>query len=64
MRTSSRSPKTRTTRILRKYCYNKLFEASYSRYFVGDTYILFFLFVFLLEKSVGFVFKEILITQT
>jgi len=31
---------------------------------VGDTHILFFLFVFLREKSLSFVFKEILITQT
>jgi len=31
---------------------------------LGDTHILFYLFVFLLEKSLSFVFKEILITQT
>jgi len=31
---------------------------------VGDTQILFFLFVFLLEKSFGVVFKKILITKT
>jgi len=31
---------------------------------IGFTHILIFLFVFLLEKSLGFVFKDILITQT
>jgi len=36
----------------------------YCRYLVGDTHTLFFLFVFLFEKSSGFVIKEILITQT
>jgi len=42
---------------------NKLFKASYCRYLIGGTHILFFLYV-ILEKSLGFVFKEILITQT
>jgi len=42
----------------------KLFEASICRYLVADTYILFFLFVFPLKKSLGFVFKEILIFQS
>jgi len=35
-----------------------------SSFFVGDTHIVVFLFAFLLEKILGFVFKEILITQT
>jgi len=39
-------------------------EASYCCYVVCDTYILFFLFVFLLKKSLVFVFKEIRITQS
>jgi len=42
----------------------KHFKASYCLYLVSDTHILFFLFVFLLEKSLGFVYKEILISQT
>ena len=33
-------------------------------YLIGDPHILLVLFVSLLEKSLGFVFKEILITQT
>ena len=63
MRTSSRAPKTGITQTLQKYGYNKLFKAS-NCYLVGDTNVLFFLFVFHLEKSLGFVFKKILITQT
>ena len=49
----------RITQVLRKYGKKKHFKASYCH-----THILFFLFVFLLEKSLGFVFKEILITQS
>jgi len=42
----------------------RVFKASYCHYLIGDPHILFFLFVFLLEKSLGFGFKEILINQT
>ena len=44
---------------------DKLSDASYGRYVVGDTDILFFSICFPrdLKKSLGFVFKEILITH-
>jgi len=52
--TSSRNPHNLN---FAKIGLNKLFKASYFRYLVGrDTHILFFLLIFYLEKSLGFVF--------
>jgi len=42
----------------------KLFKASYRRYLVGDTHFQCFLFLLLTQKSLGFVFKKILVPQT
>ena len=59
LRPSSRTPKTRTTQVLRKYGWNNLFNASYFRCLVGDAHIYFFQCISHFGKIIDFVLEKI-----